>query len=41
MLLDAAVVGTLDVEDEAQGVFGEADVALFEDLAATLTNLYD
>ena len=40
VLVDGAVAGTLDVEDEAKGAFDEDDRELFERLAAALTDLY-
>jgi GAF domain-containing protein len=41
VLLGRRVVGTLDIENAATGAFDEKDQALFEELAATLTDLYD
>ena len=40
VLVDGAVVGTLDVEDGATGAFDQDDQALFEHLAAALVDLY-
>jgi L-methionine (R)-S-oxide reductase len=40
VLVEGRVVGTLDVEDERTGAFGDDDQKLFEQLAQALTGLY-
>jgi L-methionine (R)-S-oxide reductase len=40
VLLDGRVVGTLDIEDAKTNAFGKDDQTLFEQLAATLSELY-
>lgn len=37
---DGQIVGTLDIEDARIGAFDQGDQALFESLAAALTDLY-
>ena len=40
MVLDRAVVGTLDIEDAKIDAFDEEDQNLFERIAAVMTDLY-